>query len=109
MDITKQNDFQSIFQYSQWRIKPEINIGQFNFDTPICYMLKNYYGSDLSNYICHNEASSDSNETIYVFIMINDLLLTKWYSLEAEPSTSPNPIISIIDYKKVIKHLYIMQ
>lgn len=106
MENTKQNNFQLLSQYSEWQIKPEIKIGQLNFDTPICSMLKKYYCSDISQYICHQEAKDGSNESIYVFIMLDNLLITNHYDFEGDPSALPNPITSNIDYKKVLIHFY---
>jgi hypothetical protein len=82
-------------------------IGSLNYDTPISYFLKTYYYKDLSSYIYHKEILiNNNNETNFIFILMDDILITNKFEDENNINNynyaDSSPILMKIEYKMVI-------
>lgn len=86
-----------------------IEIGNMNLETPISYFIKKFYNKSMTHYIAHTQVYLNNciNDTNYIFLMKNDILITTNY--EDENNKNPNelhfikfsPIIMKIDYRQV--------
>ncbi len=83
-------------------LSSKFEIGNINYDTPIAYFLKTYYGQSLNCYIYHLEISYKTEKN-YIFILNDDLLITTEYEglTNASDNLSKDPIILRIDYRSV--------
>jgi hypothetical protein len=112
------NESSSISQLNNVRLnfqkrksEPFVNfnfeVGNINYDTPISYFLKQFYKKDLSCYIYHKDILFSESEKNFIFLLREDILITKSYEDENNTDNynyaTSNPILMKIDYKDVIR------
>lgn len=79
----------------------EIKTGDaFNYDTPTSFLLQKHYGKSINSYIYHKELFIfPLNQLVYVYILKDDILVTKAFSEKEIPVA--NPILFRIEYKVI--------